>query len=378
MNHRYVFIIPMIGLLSALSVTAAPDEKIVQGLYEGSCKAGRIEARVVAQGDGNYKVLIRRDDGKISRIELTGSTDGDSISFTGKEGSTEWNASYSEGKITGNCGDVRQMDLKRVERLSPNLGRKAPDGAIVLIDGKSFDEMVRANGSAWYVGDKKMDGWAVWEVPIRTIAPNNPSDWPSKENIIPEKWTLGTERRRVDTFLGIGDDGSVQVPGGGMNSKRQFEGSFDYHVEFMCPLVPKAHSQGRGNSGVFLPNGDEIQVLDSFGETTYLGGGCGGFYKYKDPDTMDVIESIKNSPENKYNLTSSPPLQWQTYDVEYRVQKINGEYKGKPSVTVYHNGIKIHDNAELSRETRKGSFNFQDHGNPVRYRNVWVLPLPEK
>jgi len=175
--------------------------------------------------------------------------------------------------------------------------------------------------------------------------------------------------------LGLGEDGSLQVPRGGMSAKRPFEGSFDMHVEFMNPLMPTSHSQGRGNSGVYLPNGEEIQVLDSFGETTYVGGGCGGLYAYKDPDTMEVIESLRGKPENKFTLASLPPLTWQTYDIEYRVEKKDGKYAGKPRVTVVHNGIKIHDQAALRNDARKGSFHFQDHGNSVRYRNIWVLPL---
>ena len=123
-----------------------------------------------------------------------------------------------------------------------------------------------------------------------------------------------------------------------MNAKRRFDGSFKLHVEFKIPLMPEARGQGRGNSGVYLPNGDEIQVLDSFGMTTYKGGGCGGLYAYKDPDTFD-----------EFSLASLPPLQWQTFDVEYRVEKKDGKPAGKPRVTVLHNGIKIHDNALLER-----------------------------
>ena len=186
------------------------------------------------------------------------------------------------------------------------------------------------------------------------------------------KWEL-------DKF-NLGDDGSIQVPGGGMTSKRSFEGSFDLHVEFMVPLMPSAHSQARGNSGVFLTNSDEIQVLDSFGDTTYVGGGCGGIYPYKDPDVMEVIESLKGKGDCKFTLASYPPLAWQTYDVQYRVAMKDGKPEGKPRVTVWHNGIKIHDNFEIRGAaipySPKGKFHFQDHGNPVRFRNIWVLPVP--
>jgi len=111
--------------------------------------------------------------------------------------------------------------------------------------------------------------------------------------------------------------------------------------------------------------------------TTYLGGGCGGLYKWKDPDVMEVIDSLKNRKDNRFNLASLPPLEWQTYDVEYRVRR---DESGKPAayLTVLHNDIKIHDSVKLRKKPRKGTFNFQDHGNPVRYRNIWVLPVKGK
>jgi hypothetical protein len=93
---------------------------------------------------------------------------------------------------------------------------------------------------------------------------------------------------------------------------------------------------------------------------------------------MEVIDSLKDKPENKFTLASLPPLTWQTYDIEYRVQRENGKYVGKPRVTVHHNGIKIHDNVTVRQDARKGGFHFQDHGNPVRYRNIWVLPVEEQ
>jgi hypothetical protein len=95
--------------------------------------------------------------------------------------------------------------------------------------------------------------------------------------------------------------------------------------------------------------------------------GCGGLYAFKDPDAFD-----------DFSLASFPPLAWQTYDVEYRVEKKDGKPVGKPRVTVVHNGIKIHDNAPLQFDAKVGPFHFQDHGDPVQYRNLWVLPVEEK
>ena len=363
---------------------AAPPEAQVQGLYEGAGKtpAGefKLEARVVAQGKGTYKVLARQllPGNQIERVELAGKTAADAVTFTGKAGDAAWTGAYSAGTIKGACGQGGSFEIKRVEKTSPSAGKKPADGAVVLLDGKDFTPIERANGEEWYLGDMSMHGWPVWEVPIYIISKDPPKEWPSKDKLIPAKWALSKVHRRAnDSVIGIDTDGSIQVPGGGINSVRTFEGSFDMHVEFMNPLVPQEHSQGRGNSGVYMPNGDEIQVLDSFGETTYVGGGCGGLYPYKDPDTMEPIDSLKGKPEPNFTLASFPPLTWQTYDIEYRVEKKDGKYAGKPRVTVYHNGIKIHNNATLRNDAHSGRFHFQDHGNPVRYRNIWVLPVTQ-
>jgi hypothetical protein len=305
---------------------AAPSEADVQGLYEGTCKDAKgqqqIEARVVAWGHGAFKVFVRQalGEGKVAKITLDSKVEGDAVRFTGKAGDAEWTASYADGEIRGTCGPNATLELKRVVRESPTLGAKPPQGAVVLLDGKTFDEMTRPS-----LKDKTEQPWKITE------------------------------------------GGAIEVPKGGMNSKQQFAGSLKLHVEMKIPLRSEARGQGRGNSGVYLPNGDEIQVLDSFGMTTYKGGGCGGLYAYKDPDLFD-----------EFSLASLPPLQWQTYDVEYRVRQVDGKPVGKPRVTVVHNGIKIHDNAELHNDARKGGFHFQDHGNPVEYRNIWVLPLEDK
>jgi hypothetical protein len=319
---------------------AAPVEADVQGLYEGTCTspagAMKLEARVVAQGGGNYNVFVRqlRGEDEVARVELSAKTAGDAVTLVGKAGDVEWKGAYAACAIEGQCGPGGTFQLHRVERKSPTLGKQPPAGAVVLLDGKNFSELRLANGA-------ELD--------------------PSK--------------------LSPGSDGSIQVPRGGMNSNRVFPGNLDEHVEFLIPLMPSAHGQGRGNSGVFLPNHDEIQVLDSFGEVTYLGGGCGGTYAYKDPDTMEVIDSLKGKSECKFSLASLPPLAWQTYDIEYRVELKDGKPVGKPRVTVYHNGIKIHDRAELRSppvvpESPTGKLHFQDHGNPVRFRNIWVVPVP--
>jgi len=324
MRHRLTWLTLACLITAGTALAAAPDEATVQGLYEGVCTVGgrqTVEARVVATGDAKYDVFLREmlpGDKTKALGKIQGTTEGDAVRFAGKVGDADWAGAFSGGAIAGTCGSGKWA-LKRVERKPPSLGAKPPRNAVVLLA----------------VGEKDFD-----EVIVRKDKNGNQAEWVA------------------------GDDGAFIVPRRGFGSKQRFAGPLRAHVEFKCPLRAKARSQGRGNSGVFLPNGNEIQVLDSFGMTTYTGGGCGGLYKWKDPDTFDA-----------FSLASLPPLQWQTYDIEYRVDTKDGKPTGKPRLTLWHNGIKIHDNVELKGNAREGSFNFQDHGNPVQYRNIWVAPL---
>jgi len=307
------------------ALAAAPEEKDVQGLYEGAYTeegaAHKVEARVVATGDGGYTIFVREPQpgGEVKKYEFTGTTEGDAVRFAGTAEGLTWTGTWSPGRIAGASSEGGPFELKRIERKPPTLGAKPPAGAVVLLA----------------IGEKTFG-----EVLVRPDKKGNRGEWKAVE------------------------DGGTLVPKGGFESKRTLDGSFRLHVEFQCPLMPKARGQGRGNSGVYLPNGNEIQVLDSFGMTTYTGGGCGGIYKYKDPDAFDA-----------FSLASLPPLEWQTYDIEYRVTKENGKPAGKPVVTVVHNGVTIHDRHELKNDARPGRLFFQDHGNAVHYRNIWVVPM---
>ncbi len=362
----------------ALSAWAAPPAEIdVQGLYGGTATVGgkeaKVEARVVAQGDHVYKafLIVSLDGQATQKLELDGKAAGDKVAFQGKG----WSGAYADDAVTGTAAGGGAFSLERFVPQAPGLGKKPPAGAVVLLDGEKFDNLARRSGP-WYLGPMEQDGWGVWEVPIRTIA-KQPTTWPSQDKVVPEGWELTKDRRRVDEVVGIGEDGSIRIPRGGMGSKPQFEGSFDAHVEFQIPFKPKDRSQGRGNSGVYLPCGQEIQVLDSFGMVTYRGGGCGGLYGRKDPDTMEVIESLRDQRDHTFTLASYPPMVWQAYDIMVRVRN---DDQGKPAVflTVVHNGVRIHHDVKLGRKPRKGNFHFQDHGNPVRYRNIWVLPVKEE
>ena len=156
----------------------------------------------------------------------------------------------------------------------------------------------------------------------------------------------------------------------GATSKQDF-GSFTIHLEFLLPFMPYARGQGRGNSGFYAQGRYEVQILDSFG----LSGEdneCGGIYKIGKPKVHMCL----------------PPLSWQTYDVDYTAAEFKDGKKVKNAkMTVRHNGVAIHENLELPHATtaapvkegpENGPIYLQNHGNPVRFRNVWVVPVGEK
>jgi hypothetical protein len=162
----------------------------------------------------------------------------------------------------------------------------------------------------------------------------------------------------------LSDDHLLQQ---GTTSKQKF-GSHKLHIEFRLPYMPQATGQGRGNSGLYLQGRYEVQMLDSFG-LEGRDNECGGIYSVKAPDLNMCF----------------PPMSWQTYDVEFTAAAYQQEkLVSPPRMTVYHNGIKIHDNVTLpgDRNTtaapvavgpEPGPIYLQDHGNPVRYRNIWVM-----
>ena len=150
---------------------------------------------------------------------------------------------------------------------------------------------------------------------------------------------------------------------GVIQTKKKF-GYGQYHVEWRTPDEVKGSGQGRGNSGFFPLGGPEVQVLDSYKNKTYSHGQAGAIYNRYPP---------------LVNACRAPGV-WQTYDVIVHapIQDGKGKYIRKSAYTVLHNGVLIQDNMEVGGSKDKtGNLRLQDHGNPVRYRNIWHRPYRE-
>ena len=231
--------------------------------------------------------------------------------------------SLAQYQGTGDLKIAKPEDKQDVASTPP------PEGAIVLFNGKNLD--------AWCKKDiKVVEG---------------------KGEPKPAEWTLV-------------DGGAMQVKGGDIMTRQTF-GSFKLHVEFRTPYMEGKSGQGRGNSGVYMHGRYEVQVLDSYGiSKEKLGqGDCGGIY------------GIKSSSEN----ACKAPTVWQSYDIAFTAPKFeNGKRVANGRITVVHNGVKIHDNVEITKDNTTsgmggdpatpGPIMLQDHGNPVQYRNIWIVP----
>ncbi|MBL9172613.1 MAG: DUF1080 domain-containing protein [Verrucomicrobiales bacterium] len=165
------------------------------------------------------------------------------------------------------------------------------------------------------------------------------------------------------------ENGYAQVSGGGIMTREEF-GPIQLHLEWASPAEVKGDGQGRGNSGVYFQGRYEIQVLDSYQNKTYFNGQAGSFYGHNAP--------LVNA--------SRKPGEWQTYDIIFHPPTTGADGKTIPgSFTVLHNGVLVQDHipvngdattaAKFTGTTPKGPLLLQDHGNPVRYRNIWVRKL---
>jgi 3-keto-disaccharide hydrolase len=200
---------------------------------------------------------------------------------------------------------------------------RAPSDAVVLFDGKDLSSWAGADGQ-------------------------------------PAKWKVADGYMEVAAHTGY------------IHTRQPF-GDCQLHVEFAEPVPPVGEDQGRGNSGVFLMGLYEVQVLDSYQSKTYADGQAAGVYGQFPPQVN----------------ASRPPGQWQTYDIIFHGPRFDkdGKVLSPARMTVLHNGVLVQDNVELSGPTEhhqrppykvtpdKLPLALQDHGNPVRFRNIWIREL---
>jgi hypothetical protein len=225
--------------------------------------------------------------------------------------------------LTVACGSVAAMQVQEYQSgivwpkppvVTPGEGRQPPSDAIVLFGGENLD--------AWEGGRR----WIV-EDGVATAA-----------------------RRDIQT--------------------RQAFGDCQLHLEFATPAEVRGSGQGRGNSGVYLMGRYEVQILDSYENETYYDGQCGAIYKQQ-PPTVNA---------------SRPPGEWQSLDILFTAPRFadDGSLVSPAYVTVLHNGVLIHNHYELQGSTsyteaarytahaEKEPISLQFHGNPVRFRNIWI------
>ena len=287
-----------------LTVETAGPDFLLQGEYGGE----KLGADVIALGKDTFRLVLHQ--GGLPGAGWDGSA---KTEVEGKRHGAGVSfvgaikAELKDGTLSGQTADGAGFVLKRVERHSPTEGAKAPADAITLFDGSNAD------------------GWNGGHLDERKLL------------------------------------------AAGTTSKQAFQ-DFTLHLEFFLPFKPLGRGQGRANSGVYVQNRYEVQVLDSFG-LAGLDNECGGVYKNSAP---------------KVNMCF-PPLQWQTYDMEFKAAKFDaaGKKTANAVLTVKHNGVVVQDHLELKGATpgggfknevpAPGPFQLQGHGNPVYFRNIWLV-----
>ncbi len=233
-----------------------------------------------------------------------------------------------------------------VPLVTPGFGTSAPSDAIVLFDGKNLDQFQMAQ----FGSPQDMEGFEVMIPKIQT-------NYKGEE----AKWTL--------------KNGELEVfPGSGSIATKTSFGDIQLHVEWTAPIMPAdKKGQGGGNSGIIFMGIYEVQVLNSYKNETYSNGQAASVYK-------QVIPLVN---------ASRPPEQWQVYDIVFMAPKFSekGTMLSPARVTVFHNGVLVQNNVELLGPTcyrgtpyyikhpEKLPLVIQDHGDKMRFRNIWVREL---
>lgn len=204
------------------------------------------------------------------------------------------------------------------------------------------------------------------------IAASKPTPAPSDAKVLFDGTSLDSWQTMDGKAApwGLGDGAMVIKKGGASIITKEKFGDMQLHVEFATPTDLSGSSQERGNSGVYLQGRYEVQVLDSYENKTYPDGQCGAVYGKHAP----LVNACR------------APGEWQSYDIVFRAAKFDsaGKKTSNARVTVLHNGVLIHDNVEIDGTTgsspvkesaEPGPIYLQDHGNPVKFRNIWVRKL---
>jgi hypothetical protein len=307
----------------------APDPLMGDWLGHRVTREGAVApvaVRVIALGGANYRFNIQPsfDQRQDAQTEIAeGRLEGNRVVPLAN---SSWQMTLENGELGGHTARTIAVNyaLRRVVRLSPNLGARPPEGAIPLFDGTG------------------LGGWEQRDV---------------KQRGTPVGWKL-MEGGVMEVTPGTGD----------IITKQKFR-DYQLHVEFRIPFMPDAREQARGNSGVYMQGRYEIQVLDSYG----LKGEdneCGGIYKVAAP---------------RVNMCA-PPGQWQSYDVTFHAPRFDSDGKklGTAVLTLVHNGVMVHQDLAIpgptggaidEDEKTPGGIMLQDHGNLVEYRNIWLVEL---
>ena len=299
----------------------------IQGEYSGKVETVTpMGAQVVALGGGTFKAVFLPGGlpgqgwNGTDRIEAAGTLTDRKASFAGGGYTASINADGAT--LSGKTDKGELFTFNKIFRKSPTEGAIPPADATVLFDGRGV--------SAWKDGTALMD--------------------------------------RRNLFKPEGSSASS-----GAVTNKSFH-SFTLHLEFRLPFMPSSFGQRRGNSGIYLLGRDELQVLDSFGNSLENGADtmaakreCGAFFEYFRPAA---------------NL-AFPPLSWQTYDIEYTAAKYDAAGKSvlEPAMaSVWWNGALVHAGRKLVNSTllgdpqspSPGPQRFQAYGDSVYYRNIWI------
>jgi 3-keto-disaccharide hydrolase len=318
-----------VALLISASTLLAADPNAVAFL--DPAKAG-----IDYELQGEYVGMVQNNDGDLKvgvQIIALGDDTFRAEAFIGGLPGDGW----SRGDKSHTAESKLQDGLLRFTSENGKIVSEVKDGSIIVYGGDTkVAELTKTHRQSPTLGAKPPEGAIVLFDGSSTIA------WNGGE-VIDNKW-LGAQN--IDT-------------------KEKF-GDHQLHIEFRTPFMPTSRGQGRGNSGVYVQSRYEVQVLDSFG-LEGKNNECGGIYSIAQPIVNMCL----------------PPLTWQAYDIDFTAARYDAEGKKTENarITVRHNGVKIHDDVELTHGTPgrhaessgPDSLFLQNHGNPVVFRNIWAV-----